>query len=109
MSSQFRVKGTGTLNAVDEAVTITNPHLPNSAVGVQVTGTFTATLLVEATIDGTTFTTYAFINCASGATETSITAAGQYRTELVGVSSVRVRCSAYTSGDAVVTVTAQSN
>lgn len=109
MSSGFRIRGTGTLNAVDEAVTIENRHLPNAAAGVQVTGTFAATLLIEATQDGTTYTTYAAINCASGATETTITAAGQWRTELVGVTGVRVRCSAYTSGDAVVTLTAQSN
>ena len=105
----FRSKATGTLTALNGAVTTEFRQLENGACGVQVTGTFTATALIEATMDGTNWTTYAFVNCASGSTETSITAAGQYRTELVGVHSVRVRCSAYTSGTATVTLVVQGN
>lgn len=105
----FRVKATGNITAAQGAVTAEFRQLENGACGVQVTGTFTATLLIEATIDGTNWNTYAFVDCATGSTGTSITAAGQYRTELVGVHSARVRCSAYTSGTAVVTLVAQGN
>jgi hypothetical protein len=105
----FRSKATGSLTALNGAVTAEFRQIENGACGVQVTGTFSATLLIEATMDGTNYTTYAFVNCASGATETSITAVGQFRTELVGVHSVRVRCSAYTSGTAVVTLVSQGN
>ena len=106
---QMKIVSSGTLTALNGAVTAEFRHLANGAAGVQVTGTFSATLLIEATMDGTNWNTYAFINCASGATETSITATGQYRTELVGVSSVRVRCSSFTSGSAAVTLSLLSN
>lgn len=105
----FRSKATASLGAVNEAATVEFRQLANGAAGVQVSGTFSATLLIEATMDGTNWGTYAFVNCASGATGTSITAAGQYRTELVGVHSVRVRMSARVSGTAVVTLVTQSN
>lgn len=105
----YRVKGAGNLTALNNAVTCSVPFINSAACGVQITGTFSATVLIEATIDGTNWTTYAAINCASGATETSITGAGQWRTELVGVTSVRVRCSAFTSGTAVVTLVVQGN
>lgn len=103
----FRSKSTGNLTALNGAVTNEFRQLENGACGVQVTGTFSATLLIEATMDGTNWDTYAFVNCATGTTATSITGTGQYRTELVGVHSVRVRCSAFTSGTAVVTLTTQ--
>ena len=106
---QMKIVSSGTLTALNGAVTAEFRHLANGAAGVQVTGTFSATLLIEVTMDGTNWNTYAYINCASGATETSITATGQYRTELVGVSSVRVRCSSFTSGSAVVTLSLLSN
>jgi hypothetical protein len=106
---QMKIVATGTLGALNNAVTAEFRHLSNGAAGVQITGTFSATALIEVTMDGTNWIAYAYINCASGATETSITAAGQYRTELVGVSSVRVRCSAYTSGSAAVTLVLLSN
>ena len=106
---QMKIVATGTLTAAEQAVTAEFRHLSNGAAGVQLTGTFVGTFLIEVTMDATNWVAYAYINCASGATETSITAAGQYRTELVGVSSVRVRCSAYTSGSAVVTLSLLSN
>jgi hypothetical protein len=105
----FRSKSTGDLDAVNEAVTVEVRQLDNAACGVQVTGTFSATVLIEATMDGTNWNTYAFVNCASGSTETSITAVVQFRTELVGVHSVRARMSARVSGTASVTVVVQGN
>jgi hypothetical protein len=106
---QMKIVATGALGALNAAVTAEFRHLSNGAAGVQITGTFVATVLIEVTMNGTDWSPYAYVNCASGATETSITAAGQYRTELVGVSSVRTRCSAYTSGTANVTLVLLSN
>jgi hypothetical protein len=106
---QMKIVASGTLTAAQQTVTAEFRHLSNGAAGVQLTGTFAGTFLIEVTMDGTNWVAYAYINCASGATETSITAVGQYRTELVGVSSVRVRCSAYTSGTAYATLVLLSN
>lgn len=106
---QFKRISTGNLGALNAAVTIETRQLANSAAGVQITGTFSGTILIEATMDGANWGTYAFINCASGATETSITAVGQFRTELVACVGVRARMSAYTSGTAVATVAALDN
>lgn len=105
----MRIISTGTLSAADQAISAEFRHLANGACGVQITGTFSATFLIEATIDGTNWNPYAFINCVTGATETSITSTGQFRTELVGVSSVRLRMSARTSGSANVTLVVLSN
>lgn len=107
--SSFVVKATGDLDAVSEAVTAEVRQIENAACGVQVSGTFSATLLIEATMDGTNWTTYAFVDCSSGSTATSITAAGQYRTELVGPQQVRVRMSARASGTASVTLIVKGN
>ena len=100
----FRTKVTGTLNAADEAVTAEYRFLTNGACGVQLTGDLSGTLVIEVTLDGTNWVAFALIVCATGATATTITANGIYRTELVGAGQVRVRCSAYTSGDGAVTM-----
>lgn len=107
--ANFKTKQTGTVSGTGTVASADFRHLANGACGVQVVGALTGTLLIEASMDGTNFGTYAFVDCATGSTATSITAAGQYRTELVGVQSVRVRCSAYTSGTPAVTLVIQSN
>lgn len=107
--ASFRSKATATLSGVNQAATVDFRQLANGAAGVQVVGTFSGTLLIEATMDGTNWGTYAFVDCSSGSTAASITAAGQFRTELVGVYAVRVRMSAFTSGAADVTLVTQSN
>jgi hypothetical protein len=106
---QMKIVSTGTLGALNAAVTAEFRHLSNGAAGVQLTGTFSGTFVLEVTMDGTNWDAYAIVVCSTGATATSITATGQYRTELVGVSSVRVRCSAYTSGTATATLVLLSN
>ncbi len=104
-----RIKSSGDLDAVNEAVTAEVRFIENAACGVQVTGTFSATLLIEATMDGTNWDDYAFVKCADGTTAASISAVGQDRTELVGVHSVRVRMSGRVSGTASVTLVVQGN
>ena len=77
---------------------------PNGGVAVQVTGTFSATILLEHTLDGTNWVTLSGFNTSTGSAATSLTAPGILRAEVVGSLAVRARVSAYTSGSAVVTI-----
>lgn len=104
-----RVKETGTLTVLDSAVTAVVPFLNSAACSAQIAGTWSGACVLEATVDNTNWVAFAYINCTSGATETSIPANGVYRTELVGVSMVRVRRSTATSGTANVTLVVQGN
>lgn len=73
-------------------------------VGVQVTGTFVGTLTFEGSVDGTTFSALNLtaINSTTGASTTTTT--GVFTGGVGGLSIVRVRMSAYTSGTAVVRI-----
>jgi hypothetical protein len=101
-----------TLGAEGEAVTIQYGTAfgavarPNGGVAVQVTGTFSATVLLEHTLDGTNWVTLLGVNTTTGAEASSLTAPGILRAEVVGALAVRARVSAYTSGSAVVTMRA---
>jgi hypothetical protein len=75
-----------------------------SQVAVQVTGTFSATLQFEGTVDGTNFFSVPAIVATTGAVVTSATAVGQWLIPCAGYKQVRVRCSAFTSGTAVVSL-----
>lgn len=94
----------GTLGAADEAVTISRPGMGICA--VQVTGTFTATLTYEISNDNSTWVAIKGCTIGTGAKATTITAAGCVVVPVAGWKYFRVRCSAYTSGDAVVTINA---
>lgn len=50
---QMKIVSSGTLTALNGAVTAEFRHLSNGAAGVQVTGTFVGTFLIEVTMDGT--------------------------------------------------------
>ena len=106
----FRNAVTGSIDALDEAVTLGWRHFENGGVGVQITGTFSAGLRIEGTIDSTTWVPLAYLDVSTvvGAVAgtTNITAPGIYRTEAVGFAMLRVRAAAYTGGTAVVTVVA---
>jgi hypothetical protein len=78
----------------------------NGAAGVQVTGTFTATLELQTTIDGTNYVAVQGLKVSDGTDAPTITAVGIYRYELVGSKGCRVKATAYTSGTAVVTLAA---
>lgn len=80
--------------------------LPNGvlpSVTLQVSGTFTATLLFEATSDGTNWKTITGIDLSTGASATGATTTGQFSFQNSGLTGLRVRCTAYTSGTAVTT------
>lgn len=74
--------------------------------GLQVTGTWTGTLVFEATVDGTNYVAIQVIDVASGALVTDTTANGSFLAAVAGFQRIRVRASALASGTAVVTLRA---
>jgi hypothetical protein len=90
---------TGEIGAVSTDCTVQRSCVQASvgnagAAYIQVTGTFTATLEVEGTADGTTW----------DGISTDITAAGKVQLNVAGLRKIRLRCSAYTSGTASVAI-----
>lgn len=74
--------------------------------GIQLSGTFSATVQFEQSIDnGATWIAKTVFPAAGGAGVTSATATGQWKFGCGGETHVRVRCSAYTSGTIVVDTT----
>jgi len=92
-----------TLDALEEAVTVNVADC--DVIGFQITGTFTATLAVEATMNGTDYVNFAITNVgtnsvASGFTVPCLLRSGYGTT--YGIEKIRVRVSSYTSGSALV-------
>lgn len=71
---------------------------------ILVTGTWVATLQFEASVDGITYAAINFVPPNSTSPVTSATANGTWQGNVAGYKNVRVRCSAFTSGTAVVTI-----
>lgn len=65
---------------------------------VQLVITNTATVTFEATVDGTNWISVLFENITTGASASTATASGLYRATVLGLSQVRARVSAWTSG-----------
>lgn len=87
-----------------QSVTLT-PTGGQSAVGIQVTGTWTGTLFVEGSIDGTNFIQTTVVPVLSGSVQSAtITASGMYQANLAGFASFRIRGNSVASGTAVVTL-----
>lgn len=72
---------------------------------LQLTGTFTATVTFQATVDGTNWADIGATKLTDGSVTTTATAAGLFRINTLGLSKVRANVTAYTDGN--VTVTAQ--
>jgi len=70
--------------------------------GLQLTGTFVATVTFEATIDGATWVALALTPAGGGAAVTTATAPGLLAAAVSGFSQFRARISAYTSGSITV-------
>lgn len=79
---------------------------PISAVTVQITGTFTATIQFEATLDGSTWVSIGASPVVTGAEVSSTASTGIWQVNVAGLLGFRARASAYTSGTAVVTLQA---
>jgi len=74
-----------------------------------VTGTFVATLSVQVTMDGTSWTTLTYnslTNIVNGGTQANITAPGVFTLQTVGWLRMRITSSAYTSGSATIALRA---
>ena len=76
---------------------------------IDVRGTFTATLIFEASIDGTNYFTWHVLDQADGSDDTGSTAGGQWLGSIVGYRAVRVRASAASAGSVTVTIRAARN
>lgn len=74
-----------------------------ASAGIQITGTWTATIQFEQSVDGTTFTTWAVTPNGGGAAVTSTTGNGLWFGPTAGARFIRTRVSAFTSGTAVIT------
>ncbi|MDE2097856.1 MAG: hypothetical protein KGL39_11455 [Patescibacteria group bacterium] len=101
----------GSLTASGSSCGATNCVLLNvistaATAAVQVAGTYSGTLQFEGSVDGTNFNAIVAIPTGSvgGARVTSTTGTGAWQVNTSGFAAVRVRCSAYTSGTATVTI-----
>lgn len=94
-------KQSGSLAAAQAAVTVNMPA--SSACAFQITGTFTATITFEVSVDESNFVAVSAVNVNTGARATTTTTTGIYIVACAGARLVRSRVSAYTSGTAVVT------
>ena len=105
--NQAGVSATGSVGALNAAVTLSLTGMTGFAVDVR--GTFSATILIEGTVDGTNFITLSVLPIGAGlnvAQVASITAAGAWWGNANGLQQVRARVSAYTSGSATVVIRA---
>lgn len=92
-----------TVSAAEQAATVLGLPSPG-AVAVQITGTLSATITFEATVDGTNWVAFNLLPAASTTAASTATAAGIWTADSKGIAGFRARCSAYTSGAPVVTV-----
>lgn len=92
-----------TLSAAQDAAT--SPVPTNTSVdGIYISGTFSATAAFEASIDGTNWFAVNATPVAGGTAVTTTTTGGQWVVNTAGLTYVRVRCSAWTSGAIVVSM-----
>ncbi|HWQ32536.1 MAG TPA: hypothetical protein VNQ79_06615 [Blastocatellia bacterium] len=102
-SAQQRVKATTLQNAA--AATGNGTALDVSgwyAAALQVSGTFSATVTFEVTVDDTNWIAVRACNLNDGSYSTTASAPGVFAIPLAGVSQLRARVSAYTSGSVTV-------
>lgn len=69
-----------------------------STVGIQISGTFVATLLLEGTIDGSNWFSLGMVDPTTGVVASSLTTTGALVGSCAGLKDVRVRSSSFTSG-----------
>lgn len=95
---------TGTITALNGTVDLTSNNKGTTV--VTVTGTWSATLLIEGSADGTTYVTITSLNNATKLFISSFTANGTYLVPSNGYAFLRIRASAFTSGTVTVNSTA---
>jgi hypothetical protein len=80
-----------------------------ATVGLQVEGTFSGTITLRCSISGNTYVALDLIPRPSGATVTSVSAAGLWKADATGCRIVEATPSSWASGTAVVTLLGTSN
>lgn len=95
--------GLAAVNA--EAVAHLNGH---ATLMIDIRGTFTATAVFEASVDGTNYIALPAFNVVTAAYVPSVTAAANLAVNCAGFRILRVRCSAYTSGTITVALRAST-
>ena len=84
--------GNGSIFVVEDLATVV----------LQVSGTFSATVSFEGTVDGTNWVAVRAQNLATGVAATSTTSAGLFRLTVAGLAKIRAPISSYTSGSITV-------
>jgi|TARA_R110000824_G_scaffold46170_5_gene132988 N-acetylglucosamine-6-phosphate deacetylase len=95
---------TGSIDANAETVTHACRLLAPGAISVQIAGTFSGTLQLEATVDGTNFSAYSLSDGNSATLATAATAVKIFVGDAFAIQSFRVRASAWSSGTANITI-----
>ncbi len=90
------------ISANSVCATIQLPTSRTATVGIQVTGTFSATLQPEVTVNGTTWANTQVTPSTSTTAQSTITAAGVYYASGAGAVSFQVCSTSYSSGTAYV-------
>lgn len=98
------ITAAGTTCATASACVSLQAPADAATITVQLTGTFSATLQFEQTVDGSTWVSASGVPQPSGASVTSATGTGMWRFVASGAISFRVRCSVYASGQAGVAI-----
>lgn len=100
-SGQVENQGSGTIAALNDAVTITTP---TAATGVLViSGTWTGTLVFEISVDGITYSSTTAVTIPGSVSSTQTTVNGTFGVALGGYYSFRVRANSAVTGTATVT------
>lgn len=90
----------------DEDVVIAQPPPNQGSLIAQIAGTWAATLTFEGSVDGTNYVVLTVSNVTTAAAVTTTTANGVFSVSGSGLRFFRVRASAYSSGQADVTIAA---
>ncbi len=102
----FKYRNSLSAAATDNTGVLVAPCGASRGGGIQLSGTWTATVLFEQTLDnGTTWIAKTVYPAAGGAGVTTAAANGQWKFPCGGETHVRARCSAFTSGPIVVDAT----
>jgi hypothetical protein len=97
-SDGFQKLITGSITAISQSIDLSSPN--QSTEIVQLTGTWSGTLLLEGSNDNSNFSTILAINHSNYLLTSSFTANGTYTANTNGFGYVRIRSSAWTSGTA---------
>lgn len=100
------ITAAGAASVVQTSASVATAHVSNAgAVCVVITGTWVGTLQFEGTVqDDTGYFALNMTPNATGSVASSTTATGQWFCNVGGLKKFRVRCSAYTSGTAIVNI-----